>query len=407
MDAFMDSLNMGAAYIIIMLAAVKGGVNIIARGGDWWVFPKSHTEWEVIMGKVWKVSPALLDSKWIEYYRMPYSTYLDLVEELTPTLQKEDTKFRDAIPVSKAVAMVLYKCAKGHSPKDVADKFGVGTTTVHEYFYLMCLSLADDHIFKKYIQVPSGDRLRRIIGEFKQITGIENMAGAIDGSHIKLSKKPPNRYVPADYWSRHDMHSVLLQGVCDANKLFWDVCVRSPGGTHDATHLRNSDLWARLRAHEILREPVISIEGRDVKPYIVGVSAYQLNSFLLKPFINKSTGTAEQNLFDKQIRKGRVKIENAFGILKNRWQILKNLNVGVEKAADVIVACTVLHNICILAGQLGGDDLVDPHPNDFEEGAPGLAVQSEYASKKEGKRRRDLLLADFLERNPLIDIENL
>jgi hypothetical protein len=36
------------------------------RERDWWVFPKQQTEWDVIQGEVWKLSPALLDEKWIE-----------------------------------------------------------------------------------------------------------------------------------------------------------------------------------------------------------------------------------------------------------------------------------------------------------------------------------------------------
>ena len=41
-----------------------------------------------------------------------------------------------------------------------------------------------------------------------------------------------------------------------------------------------------------------------------------------------------------------VKIENTVRILKNRWRILKNLNVDVKYAATVITACCVLHNFC-------------------------------------------------------------
>jgi hypothetical protein len=154
-SAIMEMLNIGAAYMIILVATVACGVNVASRGRDWWVFPKSHTEWEVIQGKVWRVCPSLLDSKWVECYRMPYGTYLNLVEELRPYMEKENTWFKEAIPVRKSVPMVLYRLAKGYAPKDVADKFGVGTTTVHNYTHLMCFALADpDKLLKKYIQVP-------------------------------------------------------------------------------------------------------------------------------------------------------------------------------------------------------------------------------------------------------------
>jgi hypothetical protein len=135
----------------------------------------------------------------------------------------------------------------------------------------------------------------------------------------------------------------------------------------------------------VLQEPVIKIEGKDAQPYIVGDSAYPMMSFLLKAFNNRATGSPSQNLFDKYLRKGRVKIKNAFGILKNRWQILKNLNVGLNMAPKVAVPCCVLHNICQRSGEPGDDnDLMDPYNNDLNnERAPPL--MSKYASKKIGK----------------------
>ena len=80
-------------------------------------------------------------------------------------------------------------------------------------------------LYSHFISIPQGERLISIIAQFKNLTGLENMCGAIDGTHIRLAEKPPISLIPADYWNRHDHHSVLLQGVCDANLLFWDVCV--------------------------------------------------------------------------------------------------------------------------------------------------------------------------------------
>ncbi len=41
---------------------------------------------------------------------------------------------------------------------------------------------------------------------------------------------------------------------------------------------------------------------------------------------------------------------NAFGILKNRWTILKKINVRVNQASKIILACYTLHNFCQLQG---------------------------------------------------------
>jgi hypothetical protein len=46
------------------------------------------------------------------------------------------------------------------------------------------------------------------------------------------------------------------------------------------------------------------------------------------------------------MRGGRVKVENTFGMLKNRWQILKCLDCDLEQASTYITACCILHNFC-------------------------------------------------------------
>ncbi|KAI5064349.1 hypothetical protein GOP47_0021019 [Adiantum capillus-veneris] len=67
--------------------------------------------------------------------------------------------------------------------------------------------------------------------------------------------------------------------------------------------------------------------------------------------------------FDRKISKGRVKVENAFGLLKNRWQILRDLNVDLAFAPTVIGACCFLHNFVQIRGETEPHDQRDPHPN--------------------------------------------
>jgi hypothetical protein len=95
----------------------------------------------------------------------------------------------------------------------------------------------------------------------------------------------------------------------------------------------------------MLQEPSCNIEGETIKPYIIGDSTYPLLQQIQKPFNAKLSGQ-DQDAFDKCIRQGRVKIANTFGILKNRWGILKNLNIDVKYAATLITVCCVLHNFC-------------------------------------------------------------
>ena len=61
---------------------------------------------------------------------------------------------------------------------------------------------------------------------------------------------------------------------CDHDKKFINVCILAPKGTHDATHLKISPFYKKSMEKTILQEPRMLIEGRDLKPYNIGDSAY-------------------------------------------------------------------------------------------------------------------------------------
>ena len=77
-------------------------------------------------------------------------------------------------------------------------------------------------------------------------------------------------------------------------------------------------------------------------------AAYPSRPYLLKSFKPNVNDPRFQDKrrFDESLNSGRVVIEQAFGALKNRWRILKNLNMGVDRAAIITLAYYVLHNYC-------------------------------------------------------------
>jgi hypothetical protein len=189
----------------------------------YWVFPRQKVTWDTLHKKVWvSQSPEVRDREWRETYRMSYPHFLQLVQELTPFLSDPESpksRFRESMEPYRIVAAVLYRLAHGYAPKQVANMFGMGKSTLIFYTQRVTKILAGN-LYSRYISIPSGTRLLEVISEFKELTGLDNMCGAIDGSHIKLRAQPDRRYTPADYWCRHHIHSILLQGVCTARCLF-------------------------------------------------------------------------------------------------------------------------------------------------------------------------------------------
>ncbi len=80
-----------------------------------------------------------------------------------------------------------------------------------------------------------GQSSKDIIVCFENLTCIPNICGAIGGTRIPLVDLPNKKatLVSSDFVNRKKFHSIVLQAMCDADKIFWNVCVDQLGGVHD------------------------------------------------------------------------------------------------------------------------------------------------------------------------------
>ena len=145
--------------------------------------------------------------------------------------------------------MVLYRLAHGYKLQSVADLFCVGKSSVHFYTKHICGILATT-LYDDYIRPPSPSQCQTLSKSFKEKCGLEQIVGAIDGTHIVLATQPIDKYNPHDYYNRHSKWSILMQAICDDNGAFWDVCCVQHGSTQDATHFQYSSVFKKLKTRK-------------------------------------------------------------------------------------------------------------------------------------------------------------
>ena len=77
---------------------------------------------------------------------------------------------------------------------------------------------------------------------------------------------------------------------------------------------------------------------------IVADDTFPLKKNLLKPFPFRNL-SIEQRIFNYRLSRARQIVENAFGILVNRFRILLSLlQVSPDNAEKIVLACCALHN---------------------------------------------------------------
>lgn len=185
--------------------------------------------------------------------------------------------------------------------------------------------------------------MRQTQQHFYDLCGLPGFVGAIDGTHISISKP---QHVPVDYFYFKSRGYILnCQAVVDSEKHFLDLYLGMHGSTNDCRMLRRSSLYD-LAMHNNLLGNEHAVHG--FSPYVLGDSGYPLLPWLMIPHRSVDHLSMAETLFNKRLRRGRCVVENAFGIFKQTFrELLTKSDLNVAFFLDVILACAILHNVLL------------------------------------------------------------
>ncbi|XP_018403339.1 PREDICTED: putative nuclease HARBI1 [Cyphomyrmex costatus] len=219
---------------------------------------------------------------------------------------------KSAVSAEKHILSFLWFAGNKSSMRDVADRFDIAISTCETILsrvmnYL--LSIATD-----IIKFPNNDKEKdELAYHFSKMSGFPNVIGCIDGSYINI--RTPKHKIRSTYANRYDKTSLTLQGICDDKKRFIDVFTGVIGKFHDSRTFTLSFISKN-----------ISDICQNGKYHLLGDSAYPLREYLLTPHKDYGNLTQSQRIYNKKLCGTRVCIENTFGLLKSRFQLINELN---------------------------------------------------------------------------------
>lgn len=224
----------------------------------------------------------------------------------------------------------------------------------------------------KYIRHPTAAEMRVIVQGFSDNWRFPQIAGAIDGTHIKI--RPPSEN-SASYYNRKGNYSIILQAVVDQRMRFWDVNVGCAGKIHDARVFALSSLYQRGTEGTLFPDWRETFDGVEVPLVLLGNSAYPLLPWLMKPYPEGAATTADQVNF--KLSQARMTVERAFGCLKGRWRcLLKECDAPITFVSRIVSACCGLHNF------------VEVHNEEYLNGEVEVEEEAEVAVEGRGGNRQ-------------------
>ena len=143
--------------------------------------------------------------------------------------------------------------------------------------------------------------------------------------------------------------SINLMAIVDADYKFLVVDIGQMGSASDGGVLDNSNFGSAWNRDRVNMPPPVPLPGTETNtPYVlVADEAFPLKPNLMRPYPGReATNDMRKQLYHYRLSRARRVVENAFGILANRWHFLFNpVDADPEKLTVTVNAAYVLHNL--------------------------------------------------------------
>ncbi|KAM4035083.1 uncharacterized protein ACNLHF_021766 [Anomaloglossus baeobatrachus] len=272
------------------------------------------------------------------YLWMSEESFKLLLESVMPRIQQKDTGMRAALPAEERLAITLRFLATGLSLQDLHFSAGVPSSLLSVIISETCKAIVCS--LRSYNLFPKTEQeWKNIASDFEQLWQLPNCGGALDGIHVRI-KQPPDS--GSYFYNYKGYFSVIMMALVNANYEFLDVEVGMNGIVSDGV-LKHTLFGERLNNRDLHLPPNSETRG-NLNFVFVGNEAFPLHANILKPFPKKSL-TEERRIFNYRLSRARLVVENAFGIMANRFRVFHTpIDLKPESIDSVVLACCALHN---------------------------------------------------------------
>jgi hypothetical protein len=168
--------------------------------------------------------------------------------------------------------------------------------------------------------------------------------GSNDRKHVKI-KCPATS--GSNYLFYKNYFSIVLLAIVDPLYKCIVVDIGSYGRHSDSGIFENSAFYRQyIDGKTILPPKPLPGKHIPVPHVLIGDEGVAIQTYLMLPFPRAEIANdARKKKFDKQLSRARRAIENALGILAQKWQVfLRPIDTGAETAERVVKAACCLHN---------------------------------------------------------------
>ena len=335
------------------------------------------------------------------FLRMPPDMYDELLTRIGPRITKLHTWFRKPLEPGLKLALTLRHLASGNKYASMKFAWRVPHNTMSVVVREVCQAIIDEYMDEVMTCPSTPEEWQPIADLFLERWNLPHTVGALDGKHVAVRCPASSGSV---YFNYKGFYSIVLMALVDADYKFIWADLGGCGSASDAQIYNQSELKQCAEDGTLgLPDPdPLPHDDQDVPYYFIGDDAFGLRTTMMKPYSLRGLSN-EERIFNYRLSRARRVVENAFGILANRFQILLSpMQHGPETVKLIVKACMVLHNLMRIRYPGLQNQQLDRAENANADFVPGAwregrnledthTVAGHNTANKDGKKQRNLI----------------
>ncbi|KAD7117580.1 hypothetical protein E3N88_04848 [Mikania micrantha] len=276
-----------------------------------------------------------------------------LFERIVNDLEVADTYFqlrwdargrRGFTPLQKCTSAIR-QLAYGSTADLMDDYLQMSDSTSRECLYNFCKNIRRLY-GPKYLRKPNYNDVMNLYEHHENYHGFPGMLGSIDCMHWDWENCPVawrGQFMRGD----HGCPSIILEAVCSQDLWIWHAYFGMPGANNDLNVLNSSPLLNDMENGVFPPSSFFCNDNEYAHGYYLADGIYPEWPVFMQTITCPTT--FKRKRFQVAQEGARKDIERAFGVLKKRFQIIKNQARAwhPKKIRSVMYACIIIHNMIL------------------------------------------------------------